>query len=201
MNLGEGDWTVDDLCDFVEVYHDLAARPTRGWIHEYGGCGFHPTRFARSSGQRIYRWRMNVILESSMLELRLADEGEDVGRMTRVLPDGLEDISHRLAHEMAASEPEIPHAIALFRRHNGSREDRRAAILALARVLEDRRPLLEAHLLTKDEGALFQIANQFDLRHRKADQMVDYGDEYLDWLFHWYLATIDLIDRIHARSR
>ena len=30
--------------------------------------------------------------------------------------------------------------------------------------------------------------------------MTDYGDEYLDWLFHWYLATIDLIDRIRTES-
>ncbi|HWL41565.1 MAG TPA: hypothetical protein VNQ73_01380 [Ilumatobacter sp.] len=196
----EADWTEDDLCDFIEVYHDLAARPSRGWVHSFGGCGFHPTRFARSSGQRVYRWRINAVLTTSSLDLQLADEGEDAGRMTRVLPDGLGELTRKLATVAAETEPEIPHAIALFRRHNASREDRRMAVVGLARALEARRQQLKEHLLSKDESALFQIANQFDLRHRKADQMADYGDEYLDWLFHWYLATIDLIDRIRAKG-
>ena len=156
VTLEEAEWAEDDIRTFVEVYHDLAARPTRGWIHPYAGCGFHPSRFARSSGRRIYRWRMNTILKASSLDLRLADEGEDVGRMTRVLPDGLDGLARKLANEIGAAEPEIPHAIALFRRHNASREDRRMAVVALARVLEDRRPLLKEHLLSKDEGALFQ---------------------------------------------
>jgi hypothetical protein len=194
----EADWTEDDLCDFIEVYHDLAARPSRGWVHSFGGCGFHPTRFARSSGQRVYRWRINTLLTASSLDLQLADEGEDAGRMTRVLPDGLDELTRKLASVAAEAEPEIPHAIALFRRHNASREDRRMAVVGLARALEARRQQLKEHLLSKDESALFQIANQFDLRHRKADQMTDYGDEYLDWLFHWYLATIDLVDRVRA---
>ena len=173
---------------------------TRGWFHSYGACGFHPSRFARSSGQRIYRWRVNRILEASTADLRLADEGEDVGRMRRVLSDELDPLASAMAEEMADTEPEVPHAIALFRRHHASREDRRSAVVALARVLEDRRRLIRRELLRRDEGALFDIANKFDLRHRRADQMTNYGDEYLDWIFHWYLATIVLLERMRARS-
>jgi len=42
---------------------------------------------------------------------------------------------------------------------------------------------------SKDEIALFQIANQFDLRHRGADQRDDYAEAYLDWIFWWYLVV------------
>ncbi|NJM91012.1 MAG: hypothetical protein HC863_01715, partial [Myxococcales bacterium] len=62
------------------------------------------------------------------------------------------------------------------------------------------RSLLEDRLLSGDEGALFEIANKFDLRHRKADQRRDYPDEYLDWIFHWYLATIELTNQLLRRE-
>lgn len=39
-------------------------------------------------------------------------------------------------------------------------------------------------------------ANRFDLRHRRADQLGDYAEAFLDWIFHWYLATIRLTDEI-----
>ena len=90
--------------------------------------------------------------------------------------------------------------MALFRSRGVTREDKRSAAVALARVLEDRRDLLKAELLSKDEGSLFQIANQFDVRHRRADQRPNYDEAYLDWIFWWYLATVELTDRLLARQ-
>lgn len=48
------------------------------------------------------------------------------------------------------------------------RRSKRSAIVTLAGILEERRALLKDRL-GKDEGALFEIANRYDLRHRKAD--------------------------------
>lgn len=104
-------------------------------------------------------------------------------------------------HDRAATQ----HAIALFRGRAANREERRSAVLALARVLEDRRELIESQLGKKDEGALFfRIANEFDLRHRGVsgrgrEQYADYDDAFLDWIFWWYLATVDLTDKLLAR--
>ena len=72
--------------------------------------------------------------------------------------------------------------------------------MALARVLESRRPLLKRELLRKDEGALFNIANEFDVRHRTSKQQGDYDEVFLDWVFWWYLATVELTDRLVARQ-
>src|SRR5699024_6355549 len=154
------------------------------------------TDYDRTSGQALYRWRINQVLATSTLELRLADEGDDIGRMVRVLPDGLDDLVAKLADVSSTGDSSIPHAIGLFRRHGATREDRRSAVRELADVLEGHRELLQAELLSKDEGALFQIANKFGIRHRGADQRTDYADEYLDWLFQWYLATVDLVYRL-----
>jgi hypothetical protein len=81
---------------------------------------------------------------------------------------------------------EVAHAIALVRGRDATDHDKRSAIVAPANVLEDRRQLLKSSLFTEDESALFHIANRFDLRHRN--------------VFWWYLATIELTDRILARD-
>lgn len=192
-------WTEDDLCDFIEVLHDIAARPTRETFHSWNECGWHPMEFDRAFGQALYRWRMNQVLEASTLGLRLAAEGDDIGRLVRVLPGGLDDLVVALATVEAGGDPSVPHAIGL-RRHGASREDRRSAVRELADVLEAHRALIKDKLLSKDEDALFVIANKFDIRHRGANQHNDYPDEYLDWLFHWYLATVELIRRISRRD-
>ena len=78
--------------------------------------------------------------------------------------------------------------------------DKRSAAITLALVLEERRNLLKEELLTKDEGALFQIANQFAVRHQNLDQRSDYDPAFRDWIFWWYLATIELTNRLMERS-
>ena len=94
----------------------------------------------------------------------------------------------------------VAHAIALFRGRDADEHDKRSAAINLAGVLEERRALLKAELVTKDEGALFEIANRFAIRHRNDTQQADYDPAFLDWVFWWYLATIELTDRILARQ-
>jgi hypothetical protein len=59
--------------------------------------------------------------------------------------------------------------------------------------------VLEQHLVRGDEGPLFDIANRFAIRHHRDDQMYGYDEAFLDWIFWWYLATVELTDRLIAR--
>lgn len=96
---------------------------------------------------------------------------------------------------------DVRHAIALYRSRDASPESKRSAIFNLGRVLEERRALIKDQL-GKDEGALFEIANRFDLRHRRADQRGEYDEAFLDWIFWWYLGTVELTNElIRAKSR
>lgn len=194
-------WSEDDLYDFIEVMHDLAARPTSGWFHNYAGCGFHPRTFDRQSGQRLYRWRMDQVLANSGLGVQLAEDGEDIGRVVRATPLGVEVLAGEvLAATPAVDVDEVRHAIATFRGRASTPVEKRAAIVTLAGVLESRRDLIKQELLKKDEGALFQIANEFNLRHRNQKQRDDYDEPFLDWFFYWYLGTINLTNQMLARQ-
>jgi hypothetical protein len=100
-----------------------------------------------------------------------ASESALCNRLVRVEPTGLEDLPEKALEEATPDTADrVLHAIALFRSRTAGVEERRSAIIALAGILEERRTLLKEELVTKDEGALFQIANTFAIRHQRADQ-------------------------------
>lgn len=194
-------WTVDDLCDVIEVLHDLVARPTREWFHDWGGCGWHPERTSIPSGRRVLCFFVNEILDASVLDLRLAETGEDAGCVVHTAPDEMRILVDEVLEVRDEPRDEVAHAIAMFRERGASRNDQRLAIVALARVLEERRPFIKSKLHGKDEGALFNLANNYDLRHNDGKQAVAYGDEFLSWISCYYLATVQLTDDLLAREQ
>jgi hypothetical protein len=190
----------DIFYDVIEVVHDLVARPRTRSLHSYAGCGWHHGDFSIDAGRVLYRWQVNRLLARSDLALRLAEDGEDAGRLIA----GTDDARAELSHAMAARTDEgtgdrVRHALALFRARGATEHDKRSAAVVLAGVLEERRRLLKKELLSKDEGALFAIANQFAIRHHRDDQRPNYDPIFLDWVFWWYLATVELTDRLIAR--
>jgi len=191
----------DLFLDVVEVLGEFVAAPQSRYLHPYGQCGWHHQDFSISQGRELYYWQVNRLLSQTSLGLQLATSGEDRGRLVETSGDPRNDLV-ALTVEVAGDDTRDPiqHAIALFRRRGASLEDKRSACVTLAGVLELRRQLLRGELFRRDEGALFQIANEFDLRHRAASQQSDYDPAFLDWVFWWYLGTIELTDRIVARQ-
>lgn len=189
------DWTEDDLCNFLEVFHDVAARPVRGEYHDED-CEWHPTTYSPAVGRAVYRWRMNRVLERTALGYRFALDGEDVGRMVVAVAEPFASLIDEVLHGTTDDQAEIAHGIALFRDRTATPEAYRSAIIALARILENNRDLLKTELLSADENDLFKIANKFNLRHKDRTQQHDYRQEYLEWVFFWYLATIRLIQKL-----
>ena len=194
------DWSDDTRWALVEALGDLVARPRRRTWHSWDQCGWHCSQFSPSCGQALYRARVNELLGDSGMNLRLATDGEDLGRLVRVADGELEQLAHDVIQGGDAGDrPTRAHAVALFRARAAGEAEKRSAVVALAALLEERRPLLKERLTKKDEGALFQIANEFHIRHRRADQRGDYDESFLDWFFWWYLATLELTDHLLGR--
>lgn len=196
----EQDWSEDLFFDVIEALHDMVARPRcRSW-HPYGQHWDYQD-FARTPGQAIYRWKVNELLARSAVQLCLAGSGSDRGRLVHAADDGRQDLVQRALHSPDPDVREdIVHAIALFRSRTATTAEHRSALFTLAGVFERRRALLRVELFKRDEDALFRIANEFDIRHRDKSQRSDYDPVFLDWLFWWYLATVELTDRLLARQ-
>ncbi|MFC7489363.1 MULTISPECIES: hypothetical protein [unclassified Knoellia] len=193
--------TPGDFLDLIEVLHDLVSAPRRRRFHDWSGCGWHYHEFSPSIGRAVYRWSVNRILDRTTLGLRLAEEGEDRGRLVAVTDRARSDLADRMvSRQDESTSGVVRHAIALFRGRGVTEHDKRSACTALARVLEERRRLLEDKLAKKDEGDLFLIANRFAIRHQNAQQQKNYDPLFLDWVFWFYLATIELSDGLIARD-
>jgi hypothetical protein len=194
-------WTADVFYGLIEFLHDQAARPRDRHWHDFSGCGWHFYKLAPEPGRSLYRWRVNRLLEASVVPYRLADSGEDVGRLVAITDEARAQLTTAMVERADPTTGDrVRHAVAQFRARAGTEHDKRSAIIALAGVLEERKLLLKRELLRKDEDALFQIANQFAIRHQNEQQRADYDPVFLDWVFWWYLATIDLTDRILDRQ-
>jgi hypothetical protein len=194
-------WDEDTFYGLIEVLHDLVSRPRTRRPHNFGGCGWHHSEFHNGPARILYRWKVNQLLREAGIDYELAAEGEDLGRLVAITDDARSQLVHRALND---SPPDttagVRHAIAFFRGRDTSTESKRSAIFNLGRILEERRALIKEHL-GKDEGALFEIANRFDLRHRNAAQRDEYNEAFLDWIFWWYLATVELTNRLIASRK
>jgi hypothetical protein len=194
-------WDDNTFYGLIEVYHDLVSRPSERNYHSFSSCGWHYRRFSVAAGRRVYRWRANELLQAAGITYRLSDSGEDQGRLVAVFDDGRSEL---LALAVSNAQPgtaaRVSHAIAMFRRRDSTAEDKRSALITLAGILEERRQLVRAEMGSPDEGALFQIANKFAIRHQNAQQLRNYDPAFLDWVFWWYLATVELTNRVVSRQ-
>jgi hypothetical protein len=141
------------------------------------------------------------VLSRSEVPLRLAESGSDIGLLVHAPGDARDELVER-----ALESPEdevrdlVDHAVAQFRARDATAIAKRSGTKILADVLEQRRSLLKQELFSKDEDALFQIANKFQIRHFDQQQKGDYDPVFLDWIFLWYLATIELSNQLLARQ-
>ncbi|KAB2351059.1 HNH endonuclease [Actinomadura rudentiformis] len=79
--LDPNSWNEDTFFAIMEVFHDLVSRPRKAFYHSYNSCGMHYSSFATEIGRKLYRWRLNRILEEARIPYRLGDSGEAKGRL------------------------------------------------------------------------------------------------------------------------
>lgn len=200
LGVPDDGWPDDHFYTLIELVHDVVARPRTRTFHDYGH-DYHWSDFAAATGQRLYRWRVSELLRRSTVHLQLADDGLDKGFLVLSPPDGRDDLAQRTLNrpEDANADP-VARAVLQFRDRHADRIQKRAACVLLAGELEQQRNRVKRELLSNDEGMLFQIANQFAIRHHRADQHPDYDDAYLDWVFWMYLATVELMRTLADRG-
>lgn len=194
-------WEEAKFFAVIEVLFDLISEPVRssGRFHQFSGCGWHSfSAFNQAPAQKAWREQVNRVLEFYGDGFSLSEDGEIqhvaspafVDLMTAPIPVVAGDDNTKRMHD----------AIRVYRSGRSTRKERQEAIVALANVLEFYRPQVQEHLSKKDEDGLFNIANNYSLRHHNHKQLPDYGDEFLDWIFYMYLSTLSLVLKLKARG-
>lgn len=192
-------YSEDDLFDVIEFLHDYASKPLDGFHHTYSNCGYHYHTFNREAGQAHFRAKVGALLEEYEGGFDLSSEGEILERA----PLGVDPL---LSADVPTNDKKISarmeSAVAKFRRYRSSMQDRRDAIRDLADVLEYLRPSLKKVLTKQDEADLFNIANNFGIRHHNQQQKTEYDQAvWLSWMFYYYLATIHAVLHMVKRGQ
>jgi len=191
------DLTEDEIFDLIEFLYDHASEPVQssGKYHSWNQCGYHYSEFVQGSAQSDFRAEVNEFLRDYGEGFELSPQGEIL-----TLPGG--SLEPLLQAPVPSKDPanvsdRVERAIQKFRRRRASIDDRRDAIRDLADVLEYLRPQLKEVLASEDENDLFNIANNFAIRHQNARQKVEYDKPiWLSWIFYFYLATIHAAVRL-----
>lgn len=191
-------YSEDDLFDMVEFLYDHVSKGVEGFHHSYNDCGMHYKTFDQSTGKEEFRRRVNKVLNAYGRGFELDVNGEILS-----LPEaGYETI---LQAKLPNRDPQnieakVNDAVYKFRRAKSTLDERRDAIRDLVDVLEFLRPKLKEVLESEDERDLFNIANNFGLRHHNQKQKTAYDkDIWYSWLFYYYLSTIHAALRLIER--
>jgi hypothetical protein len=192
-------YTEDDLFSVIEFVFDHISKPIKGTMHQWNQCGMHWEEFDGSAGRAEYRASLNALLARYEKGYELSSDGE-------VMELGPTGTSNLLTTELPVSDHDIKSrvdsAVTKFRQRHSTTADRRDAVRDLADVLEYLRPQIKDVLTKADESDLFNIANNFSVRHHNDKQKSDYDPAiWLSWMFYFYLATIHACVRLIDKAR
>jgi hypothetical protein len=180
------------LLAVLELLHrDAVSRPVLDEEGDFEGF------YDRGAGQSKFRSALAPILARLDPPLEMRSDGEVVP----VSAQGLEELTDQpLPASLAADDvrEKVQDAVRQFRDREATPQNQLTSLGQLAGVLERLRAdgRLGEAVQGKDEGALFDIANNYAIRHDKPGQKRDYGPAYREWIFHAYLGAIRLALRV-----
>ncbi|PTY38864.1 hypothetical protein BGP77_09995 [Saccharospirillum sp. MSK14-1] len=186
-------YTEDDFLDLIEFLYQYVSKPIDGNYHSYNDCGMHWETFNKVQGQELFLEKINGVLGHYKNKFELSKSGEVLHK-----PEiGFENIFNA---DVPSTDNNIVSRINSatnnFRRHGSSIDDRRQAVRDLADVLEYLKPYVQELLTNKDEKDLFNLANNFGIRHHNDKQKTNYDAAiWLSWMFYFYLSTIHVVLR------
>lgn len=189
----------EEIFDLIEILHDHISEPVDGTIHTYNNCGWHFDTFKPGKSKEVFRQRINSILEKLGDGFLLNTNGEIEKKGDKHLKKLLEA---PISTKKPTTVDKIDNAVTVFRSRNSTRLQRQDAVRSLADILEYIRPQANLLLTKKDENDIFNIANNFGIRHHNQLQKTDFDDTiWLTWIFYFYLATIKALLLIIEREK
>ena len=184
--------TEDHVFEALEFLQDHVSRPG-AWTEMTNNTGYNYSDYDgydESAGQAEFRKEANAFLADYGAGFEMTSEGN----VLALGSDGLQDIlrAKLVPYDETNVDSKVRSAIIKWRNRHLSLDEKRAAIRDLADVFEwlKKTKNLEKILDRKDESAIFDIANNFAIRHHNPQQKANYDQTiWYSWMFHFYLAT------------
>jgi len=186
------------LFSVIELLYDYVSEPQEKWHHDWNNCGWHTDNYDRPKGRSRYRDEINRILVDYKSGYELAETGEILEKS----PSGLETIFEEtvMTGDSKNIDGRIHTAIIKYRRHDSTADEKKDAVRTLADVLEYLKKE-GTRLPTKNDSDLFNIINNFDIRHHNREQKGEYNKEiWYDWMFYTLLSSINVLLKLRKKK-
>jgi len=178
---------IDNVFDFLESLHAIVSAPKRiknKIIH---------TGFNKNLGQQLLREAINDDLALYTPPYKMLENGQivllDGGTISELVDEGLK--LKKSSGVKTSSIDALHQSVYHYMKRSASLADKKAALKEVADSLESLRPKVKESLLSDDERDLFNIANNFAIRHQNSKQKSDYDlSIWYDWMFQVNLAAL-----------
>ena len=185
--------TEDHIFDTLEFLYDRVSAPKgeMEWVTDETGWSYQDyLSYADEPGQKEFRGKVNAFLLEYKSGFELTKDGIILARGT----GGLQHImdAEIVPYDEINVDSKVRNAITKWRNRHLSLSEKKEAIRELADVFEwlKKTKNLGNVLDSKDESALFDLANNFGIRHHNPNQKTNYDRAiWYSWIFHFYLAT------------
>lgn len=192
-------YSEDDFFDMIEFLFDYVSKPKDGQFHSYNDCGWHYSTFNKLAGQVDFVIKMNEILYGHKTGFEISKFGQILIKE----PNGLGSIfEEKISVDNDDMKTKIELAVQKYRESRSNLAEKRIAVRELADILEILKRDIKIYLNSKDEDALFNIANNFSIRHANDNQKIEYDRSiWFNWMFYFYLSTIHALLEIKKREK
>lgn len=188
----ESQITEDHVFDTLEFLYDHVSKPGE-WIQMTSDSGYNYADYDGyddDMGKEEFQQKAN----SFLCDYRTGYELTKNGIVLAAGTDGLQHIINAeiIPYDEANVDSRVRHAILKWRNRNLALSEKKEAIRELADVFEwlKKTKRLDRILDKKDDSAIFDIANNFAIRHHNPIQKTLYDKNvWYSWMFHFYLAT------------
>ena len=189
------DITEDHLFDVIEFLFDHVSKPGAWTDPGYDS-------YDQAAGKEAFRWAANSILADLGEGFELGEDGQIRANVT----GGLEHIvgAQIVPFDEVNVDSKVRLAIDKWRKRHPTLQDKKESIRLLADVFEwlKKAKHLEKVLASRDESDLFNIANNFAIRHHQPTQKGNYDQSiWYNWIFHFYLATYHATIRLLLKQQ
>jgi hypothetical protein len=184
--------TEDNLFDTIEFLFDHVSEPGI-WTQMTSDDGYNfcdYDSYDDERGKEEFRQKVN----SFLCDYKAGYELTKDGIVLAIGKDGLQHIINDeiIPYDEANVDSRVRHAILKWRNRHLALSEKKEAIRELADVFEWLKITkgLDYVLDKKDSAMIFDIANNFGIRHHNPKQKTNYEkDIWYSWIFHFYLAT------------
>ncbi len=187
---------LDDLFDIIEFLYEHISIPQDSKEEMIKGLfGLQPAQiysnFDKKTAKKDYRTKVNSLLDGYIEKYELTASGF----IEIKIDNGHKDLVYKGVFTADSTlNDRILKAVKDYKRSRGDLDAMHDAVRTLADVFESLKKSGKLRLDSKDENDLFNIANNFAIRHADPKQKTNYDRGiWLEWMFFYYLATANAV--------